>query len=76
MTHPFSREIEIEPAHTALLFVDVQNYNCTWEGGEYAQLSAAEKEAALRLLLPHPAGDARCPTWCGCSRPAVARASR
>ena len=44
MTHPQSREIEIEPARTALLFVDVQNYNCTWEGGEYAQLSAAEKE--------------------------------
>jgi ureidoacrylate peracid hydrolase len=44
MTHPTSREIEIEPAHTALLFVDVQKYNCTWEGGEYAHLEAAEKE--------------------------------
>jgi ureidoacrylate peracid hydrolase len=41
---PTSREIEIEPAHTALLFVDVQKYNCTWDGGEYAQLSAQEKE--------------------------------
>ena len=45
MTQPLSREIEIEPAHTALLFVDVQKYNCSWEGGEYAQPSAAEKEA-------------------------------
>lgn len=44
MTHPLSREIEIEPAHTALLFVDVQKYNCTWDGGEYAHLGAAEKE--------------------------------
>ena len=44
MTHPLSREIEIEPAHTALLFVDVQKYNCSWEGGEYAHLGAAEKE--------------------------------
>jgi len=44
MTHPLSREIDIEPAHTALLLVDVQNYNCTWEGGEYAHMSAAEKE--------------------------------
>jgi ureidoacrylate peracid hydrolase len=44
MTHPLSREIEIEPKHTALLFVDVQNYNCTWDGSEYAHLSAAEKE--------------------------------
>jgi hypothetical protein len=44
MTHPLSREIEIEPAHAALLFVDVQKYNCTWDGGEYAHLGAAEKE--------------------------------
>ena len=45
MTQPLSREIEIEPAHTALLFVDVQNYNCTPGGGEYAQLDESEKEA-------------------------------
>jgi ureidoacrylate peracid hydrolase len=44
MTHPLSREIDIVPAHTTLLFVDVQNYNCTWDGGEYAQLDPAEKE--------------------------------
>jgi ureidoacrylate peracid hydrolase len=43
-SHPLSREVEIEPAHTALLLVDVQNYNCTWEGGEYAHLEPAEKE--------------------------------
>jgi ureidoacrylate peracid hydrolase len=42
--HPASREIPIEPAHTAVLFVDVQNYNCTWDGGEYAALGAAEKQ--------------------------------
>ena len=45
MTQPLSREIEIEPAHTSLLFVDVQNYNCTPGGGEYAHLDAAEREA-------------------------------
>ena len=45
MTHPLSREIPIEPAHTTLLFVDVQKYNCTWEGTEYAGLSAADKES-------------------------------
>ena len=44
MNHPTSREIPIEPLHTALLIVDVQKYNCTWDGGEYAHLSAAEKE--------------------------------
>ena len=44
MTHPTSREIPIEPALAALLFVDVQRYNCTWGGGEYTLLSPAEKE--------------------------------
>ncbi len=44
MTRPTSREIEIEPEHTVLLFVDVQKYNCTWDGGEYAHLPAAERE--------------------------------
>jgi ureidoacrylate peracid hydrolase len=43
MTTVLSREVPIEPAHAALLFVDVQKYNCTWDGGEYAPLSAAEK---------------------------------
>jgi ureidoacrylate peracid hydrolase len=42
--HPLSREIEIEIAHTTLLFVDVQNYNCSIDGGEYAHLSDAEKQ--------------------------------
>jgi ureidoacrylate peracid hydrolase len=45
MIEPTSREVEIEPACTALLFVDVQRYNCTWDGGEYAHLGAAEKES-------------------------------
>jgi ureidoacrylate peracid hydrolase len=44
MTHSLSRDIPIEPAHTTLLIVDVQKYNCTWDGSEYAHLSAAEKE--------------------------------
>ncbi len=44
MTAPLSRDIPIEPAHTALLFVDVQKNNCTWNGTEYAGVSDAEKE--------------------------------
>jgi ureidoacrylate peracid hydrolase len=44
LSHPLSREVEIEPARTALLLVDVQKYNCTWEGGEYADLDRAKKE--------------------------------
>jgi ureidoacrylate peracid hydrolase len=45
MSHPLSREIEIDPNHAAVLFVDVQNYNCRWDGGEYAHLDAAERQA-------------------------------
>lgn len=44
MTHPTSRDIPIEPKWAALLFIDVQQYNCAWDGGEYAHLSDAEKE--------------------------------
>jgi ureidoacrylate peracid hydrolase len=39
-----SREVEIEPAQAALLFVDVQNFNCDWQGGEYAQVGPEEKQ--------------------------------
>jgi ureidoacrylate peracid hydrolase len=45
MNHPQSREVEIDPARAALLFIDVQNYNCSRDGGEYAGLGAAEKES-------------------------------
>ncbi len=41
---PTSREIEIDIDAAALLFVDVQNYNCIREGGEYAGLDAATVE--------------------------------
>jgi ureidoacrylate peracid hydrolase len=44
MTQTLSREVPVEPAHTTLLFVDVQKYNCTRDGGEYAHLSAAETQ--------------------------------
>jgi ureidoacrylate peracid hydrolase len=44
MSQPLSREVAIEPAHTALLIVDVQKFNCDRDGGEYAHLGAAEKE--------------------------------
>jgi len=39
-----SRDVPIIPAQTALLFIDVQNY-VTRDGGEYAGMDAAEKEA-------------------------------
>jgi len=60
MIHPTSREIEIEPEETALLFVDVQNFNCVPDGGEYAHLDARERDVeygyffdALKEGLPN-----------------------
>ena len=41
---PLSREVEIDPAHAALLFIDVQNYCAAADGGEYAQLDPAARE--------------------------------
>ena len=40
-----SREVEIDPAHAALLFIDVQNYTARPDGGEYAHLDPADREA-------------------------------
>jgi ureidoacrylate peracid hydrolase len=40
-----SREVPIDPAHAALLFVDVQNYTARPDGGEYTALAEAEREA-------------------------------
>jgi ureidoacrylate peracid hydrolase len=44
MNSVLSRDVPINLASSALLFIDVQNYNCGRDGGEYADLSAAEKE--------------------------------
>ena len=41
---PLSREVEIDPAHAALLFIDVQNYCAAADGGEYAHLDPAARE--------------------------------
>jgi ureidoacrylate peracid hydrolase len=38
MSQQLSREIEIVPRHAALLFVDVQNYNATAAGSEFASM--------------------------------------
>jgi ureidoacrylate peracid hydrolase len=40
-----SRDVPIDPAHAALLFVDVQNYNARPDGGEYATLSTTERDS-------------------------------
>ncbi len=40
-----SREVEIDLAHAALLFIDVQNYTARPDGGEHAHLDQADREA-------------------------------
>jgi ureidoacrylate peracid hydrolase len=40
-----SREVPIDPEHAALLFVDVQNYNARPDGGEYAGMDPADRDA-------------------------------
>ena len=43
--HPTTREIALDPAHSALLFVDVQNFCANREGGEFEGLSNEAFEA-------------------------------
>ena len=45
-TPGLSREVPIDPAHAALLFIDVQNYCCRPDGGEYTGLSDADRDAS------------------------------
>ncbi len=40
-----SREVAIDPAHAALLFIDVQNYNAGPDGGAYAAMDPPAREA-------------------------------
>lgn len=48
MSHPLSREIPVEPRKSALLFIDVQNYNARPDGGEYRELGLSPEEARSR----------------------------
>lgn len=45
MSAPLSREITLVPAHSALLFIDVQNFGARRDGGEFRDLGEAEIEA-------------------------------
>ena len=40
-----SRDVPVDPAHAALLFVDVQNYNAREDGGAYAGMSPSDRDA-------------------------------
>lgn len=45
---PLSRDVPIEPGKTALLIIDVQNFSCRPEGGEYSALGLTPAEARSR----------------------------
>ncbi len=47
MAETLSRDLPIEPAQTALLFIDVQNFGAARNGGEYADIPEAEFEDRL-----------------------------
>ncbi len=51
--HQLSREIPIVPRKSALLFIDVQNYNAGSDGGEYRDegLSPAEAETKYEYFF-------------------------
>jgi ureidoacrylate peracid hydrolase len=40
-----SRDVPIDREHAALLFIDVQNYACRTDGGEFAGMSAGDRDA-------------------------------
>lgn len=46
-----SRDVPIDPDHTALLFIDVQNYNARPDGGTYKALTKAERDARYGFFL-------------------------
>jgi ureidoacrylate peracid hydrolase len=44
MTQTLSREVPVVPAETTLLFIDVQNFCCARDGGEFKDLAQGELE--------------------------------
>jgi ureidoacrylate peracid hydrolase len=46
-----SRDVPIDPAHAALLIIDMQNYNAHPDGAEYAGWSEAERAEKLSYLF-------------------------
>ena len=45
--HPTTRDLPVEPAHTTLLFIDVQNYCAVREGGEFKDMTKEEFQSRL-----------------------------
>jgi ureidoacrylate peracid hydrolase len=51
MTPTLSRNVKIDRDRAAILFVDVQNYNCHRQGGEYAGIAPDEMEHRFGYLF-------------------------
>jgi ureidoacrylate peracid hydrolase len=47
LPYPTTRDLPVEPAHTTLLFIDVQNYCARRDGSEFKDLPPAEFQAKL-----------------------------
>jgi ureidoacrylate peracid hydrolase len=43
-----SREVPVVPSRTALLFIDVQNYNARPDGGEYREMGLTPEQVRSR----------------------------
>ena len=48
-----TREVPLVPAHAALLYIDVQNFSCRQEGGEFKGLSDQEVAERYGWFLDH-----------------------
>ncbi len=51
MNAQLSRDVEIDPQHAALLFIDVQNYCAGPDGSEYAHMSLEAREEKLGFFF-------------------------
>ena len=75
MSHPVSREIPIEPEHTRAAVRRRAELQLHRDGGEYAHLSAADKEQRYGYFFRTLKARAL-PNMVRLQRPAAVRASR
>jgi ureidoacrylate peracid hydrolase len=47
LPHPTTRDLPVVPAHTALLFIDVQNFCAIPEGGEWASIPPDQLQSTM-----------------------------
>ena len=71
-----SREVPIDPAHAALLFVDVQNYNAAAGRRRISRDDRGRTRGAIRVFSSARCARRRCRTCSGCRPHAGRRGSR